>query len=260
MLLTKLVRLNIFVSFVQCSLILFIACKPSFKIQKTEQVEYIFSDSLNNEADSSVIKYIAPYKEKMSITMSDVLAESEFAMEKGNPESVLGNFVADACMGETTKKIHSNDGRKIDFAFFNNGGLRRALPKGKITRMDVFELMPFENELVVLKINGDVVKKIFNFIASKDGAPVSGARFRIKDKRAIDIVIQNEPLDSTKTYRVLTSDYLANGGDSFDMITDADREPVNLKVRDAIIQFLEVLGKEGKKISVKTDERISYAK
>lgn len=260
MVLTKLQRFIQIAIFIQCSFLLFAGCKPAFKVQKTEQVEYVFSDSLNNEADSSVINYIAPFKEKMSLTMSDVLAESEFAMEKGNPESILGNFVADACMHESAKTFYPTDGRQADFAFFNNGGLRRSLPKGKITRMDAFELMPFENELVVLKINGDVVEKIFNFIASKDGGPISGACFRIKEKKAIDIVIQNNPLDITKSYRVLTSDYLANGGDSFDMITNANREYVNLKVRDAIIQYLEFFGKAGKLISNKTDGRISYAK
>ena len=260
MVLIKLRRIKTPVIFIQYSLIFFIGCKPAFKIQKTEQVEYIFSDTLNNETDSSVISYIIPYKEKMLQTMSDVLAESEFAMEKGNPEGVLGNFVSDACMQEAAKIFYPTDGRQADFAFLNNGGLRRPLPKGKITRMDVFELMPFENELVVLKINGDVVKLIFNFIASTDGGPVSGARFRIKDKKAIDIIIQNEPLDTTRSYSVLTSDYLANGGDSFEMIVDAKREAVNLKVRDAIIRCLEVFGNDGKIISVKTDGRISYAK
>lgn len=239
--------------------LLIISCKPAYNIQKTEQIEYVLSDTTNNLIDSSVYSIILPYKEKVTSTMSAVLAESDYSMERGQPESRLGNFVSDACISEAGKVFDPSDGKQADLAFFNNGGLRRALPKGNITRGDVFELMPFENELVVLTLNGENLKKIFNFIASKDGTPVSGVRFQIKDHEAVNIKINNESLDTSKIYKVLTSDYLANGGDSYEMLKDIPRENVNLKVRDAIIQYLTSAAKEGKKISVNPDGRISHA-
>jgi 2',3'-cyclic-nucleotide 2'-phosphodiesterase (5'-nucleotidase family) len=196
----------------------------------------------------------------MEIDMNVVLAESEYPMERGVPESRLGNFVSDVCMIEAEKIYNTSTNKQIDFAFFNNGGLRRALPKGKITKGDVFELMPFENELVVLTLDAIRVKKIFNFIASKEGAPVSGTKFQIKDKEAFNIFIRNKPLDSIQTYHVLTSDYLANGGDSYDFIVEAPRESLNLKVRDALIQYLTKAGVEKKIINVNIDGRISYAR
>ena len=238
---------------------LLVSCKPVYVIQKTEQSEYILSDTSNTAIDSSIYTLILPYKENVVRTMSTVLVESETSLERGLPESKLGNFVADACLSEALKIYYPSDGRQADFTFFNNGGLRRALPKGKITLGDVYELMPFENQLVVLSISGKLVKKIFNFIASKEGAPISGARFQIKDHEAVNITIKNEPLDTTKTYKALTSDYLANGGDSFDFLIDVLRENVNLKVRDALIQNLSLAGKEGKKINVSLDGRISNA-
>lgn len=238
---------------------LLISCKPTYFIQKSEQSMYVLSDTSNTTIDSSVYKLILPYKEKVIGTMSVVIAESEFVMERGVPESKLGNFVSDACMHETSKVFYPTDGRPVDFAFFNNGGLRKSLPQGKITLGDVYELMPFENQLVVLSVNGKLVKKIFNFIASKDGAPISGARFEIKNHEAVNITINNLPLDITKTYKALTSDYLANGGDSFDFLVGIPRENVNLKLRDALIQYLRVTNKEGKKISVNLDGRIIHA-
>ena len=181
--------------------------------------------------------------------MNTILAESEMALEKGTPESTLGDFVSDACLSEANKIYYPADGKPADFIFLNNGGLRKSLPKGNVTLGDVFELMPFENQLVVLTINGKLVKKIFNFIASKDGAPVSGVRFQIKDHEAVNITINSEPLDSTKTYKAITSDYLANGGDSYDFLVDIKQESTNLKVRDAISQNLTQLGKQGKKLN-----------
>jgi 2',3'-cyclic-nucleotide 2'-phosphodiesterase (5'-nucleotidase family) len=237
-----------------------LSCKPVYEVKKTEQTEYLLSDSTNTLIDSSVYTFILPYKQKMEGAMSAVVAESEYAMERGTPESRLGNFVADACMIESSKIFYPSDGRQADFAFFNNGGLRRPLPKGKITRRDVFELMPFENELVVLNLDGGLVKKIFNFIAAKDGAPVSGVRFEIKNHEAVNITIHDQPLDTLKTYKGLTSDYIANGGESFDFILNVPRESVNLKMRDAILQYMMAIDKEGKKISVNTDGRISNAR
>jgi 2',3'-cyclic-nucleotide 2'-phosphodiesterase (5'-nucleotidase family) len=240
-------------------LLIFQGCKTAYRVQKTEPVEYVLTDTTNNSIDSSVYKYILPYKEKLTAEMNVSLAESEEALERGLPESKLGDFVADACLTEASKIFYPSDGRQADFAFFNNGGLRRPLPKGKITRGDVYELMPFENELVVLTIDAALVKKISNFIASKDGGPVAGIRFRIKNQEATEITIHGERLDTLKTYKALTSDYLANGGDSFEFLIGATRERVNLKVRDALLQNLQSTGKEGKKVIVKLDGRISHA-
>lgn len=236
-------------------------CSTKVSLQKTETKEYAFSKDGNADIDSVLDKRIRPYREKMSGDMSIVLAESVHSLEKATPESRLGNMVSDACMLQCTQRYQPADGKAPDFLVLNNGGLRKGLPKGNITKGDIFELMPFENELVVLTLNGESVKKIFNFIASKDGAPVSGTRFQIQDKHAINITIQGAPFDSSKTYKVVTSDYLANGGDQFSMFSEATlRESTGLKVRDAIIQYLYIQGKTEQKISVEPDGRISYVK
>lgn len=234
-------------------------CRPYYSIQNIESREYVLSDSINNNVDSAVYTYILPYKNNLESEMKVVLATSQSSMEKGNPESKLGNFVADACLKEITEKLGSTSTNKPDFAFFNNGGLRRPLPKGDITRGDVFELMPFENELVILTMNGNSVNKIFNFIASKGGAPVAGVRFLIKEKEAINVSINNFPMDTAQIYHVLTSDYLANGGDSYSMLVNVPQIKTNFKVRDAIINYLTTADKKGEVINVNLDGRISYA-
>ncbi len=236
-------------------------CSDKVRIQKTETKEYAFSKDGNSGIDSLVEKRIQPYRDKMSGEMNTVLAESVQPLEKNTPESRLGNFVADVCLMQCNQRMQSTGGSVADFLILNNGGLRKGLPKGNITKGDVYELMPFENELVVLTMTGVNVKKIFNFIASKDGAPVSGVRFQIQDKQAVNISIQGAAFDSTRTYTVATSDYLANGGDQFSMLADPiRRESSGLKVRDAIMQYLYIQGKTEEKIVVNPDGRISHVK
>jgi 2',3'-cyclic-nucleotide 2'-phosphodiesterase (5'-nucleotidase family) len=239
-------------------IVLLQACKPAYNIQKTEQTTYIFSDSTYAETDSSIDVIIAPYREKLTVAMSEVLGQSETPMQRGLPESKLGNFVSHACLTEAEKIYTPLDSSQIDFIFLNNGGLRKALPEGNITRGDIYELMPFENELVVLSADGRLVKNIFNFMAFKNGGPVEGVRFQISDSTAINIFIRDNPVDTLKSYKILTSDYLANGGDSFDFLKGVQRVNLNLKVRDALISYITRMGKQGLKINATIDGRISH--
>ena len=236
-------------------------CASKAHIAKVETRNYELEDSKNSDVDSTAYFKILPYQKTLTADMNAVLAVSDQPLEKGTPESALGNFVADACLQIANQTYYPSDNKPADFIFLNNGGLRNPLPKGNITKGNVFELMPFENELVVLKINGSVVKKIFNFIAEKEGAPIAGARFEIKDKEAVNIFINNKAFDSTQSYKVITSDYLANGGDQlFFLANIRERETINLKVRDAIIQYMMLKSKLNEHIIAKKDQRITHVK
>ena len=239
------------------SLAFLAACSPTSQMSKVETSEYILSDSSSIPEDSVFKAKIRPYSEKMEADMGIILAQSAEALEKGIPESKLGNFVSDLCFERVKREYAPSDGHTVDFAFFNNGGLRKSLPAGNITKGDVFELMPFENELVILTLDAVLTKKLINFMASKGGAPVSGLQFSIKDKSASNILIGGTAFDSTKTYKVLTSDYLANGGDNFSFLAEAQkRESTSIKIRDAIIQHLYIQGKTEEIVRVNLDGRI----
>jgi 2',3'-cyclic-nucleotide 2'-phosphodiesterase (5'-nucleotidase family) len=180
-------------------------------------------------------------------------------LEKGRPESKLGNFVADACMDQAALHF-SSDKTQIDFCFLNNGGLRNALPAGAITRRHVFELMPFENELIVLTVDSSVLVQLFDYMASKDGVPVSNIKFKMKDKKAVDIFIGTQPFDKGRIYKLITSDYLANGGDNLGFLAAVQqREYTGLKVRDAVIKQLDKINSEGKTVKASIEGRITYA-
>jgi len=239
--------------------ILAAACSQTGKVTKIETRQYAFRDTVNATIDSSLEKQIQPYREGMAGKMNEVIATSDIAFTKGQPESLLGNLFSDACFQQTNERYYTSTYTRADFAFFNNGGLRAELPKGKITRGNVFELMPFENELVVVSLSGSQVKKIVEHLASKDGAPVSHLQFKIKEKKPMDVMVNGEPFDSTKSYKAVTSDYLANGGDQYFFLAEAKKEYVNLKVRDAMILYLQEQNKKGNTITASLDKRISYA-
>jgi 2',3'-cyclic-nucleotide 2'-phosphodiesterase (5'-nucleotidase family) len=232
-----------------------VSCSPAVKYQKTANNGTNLNKTIH-DSDSLITMQIAPYKARLDSSMNEVLNTSELIMERSTPEGHLGNFVADLCI-EITKQL----GNEVDFCLLNNGGLRVPLPKGDITRGKLFELMPFENELVILTLNKEGMSDMFKYIGSQEGIPISKElQITYKNWSFYSATISGETYDSTKTYKVVTSDYLARGGDKMDFFSkNTNSENINIKLRDAIISYTEQEGKANRPITAKLDERIKNA-
>lgn len=186
--------------------------------------------------DTTVERLIKPYRDSLNRRMNVVLGFSERELDKAQPESLLGNFSADALLS-FTKQILPNE--KVDAAVINYGGLRiPALPMGPITVGRVYELMPFDNFLVVTWLPSDSIVKLCNAIAKAGGWPVSGISFRIKDTIAENIRINNEALRHGELYGIVVSDYLLNGGDNMTMLQSQRFINTGILMRDALIQYI----------------------
>ena len=211
----------------------------------------------NSEEDKEMLDMINPYKQQIDKEMNEVLISSPKAATKGQPEGELGNLVSDIVLA----KANERSKQKVDMCMLNNGGLRSALPAGDITLGKVFELMPFENELVVVTLEGKKVQEMLNYAASNGGMPLAGLTAEIKDTTAINIKIGGENFDSSKIYRVATSDYLAGGGDKMKFFKNPiSLEVTKLKIRDAIIEYMREENKKGNKLNPHKDGRFSIHK
>lgn len=240
--------------------IFFVASCSTSKISQIETEQYRFSKIVNSEVDSTAHHTIAPYKAKLDESMNSVLGKTDQAMVKDVPEGLLGNLVADIILYEANKHYKSDDGHKVDFCLLNNGGLRASLPHGEITRGKIFELMPFENEMIVLELDGATTLELIEFVAEKGGMPVAGLRFEIENRKPQKININDKAFDLSKTYKVVTSDYLANGGDKLAMLNKRLNDKLcGIKIRDAIIEYFMEQKNNGKTITSKIDGRIKYA-
>lgn len=148
-------------------------------------------------------------------------------------ETPLGNFVADVI----------RDAVKADIAFINSGGIRAALPAGTVTVGDVYSVLPFDNRIVVVQMPGWRVRELLDFAGRRIGkggfGQVSGVSFVIKGDRAGYIRVNGELIDSNRTYRVATIDYLYGGGDGYTIFEKAGpAEETGILLRDAAIRFL----------------------
>lgn len=177
---------------------------------------------------------LKPYRNQLELEMNEVLGEAKMRLSMGRPESSLGNWFADTQHKATEEILNKN----IDFAVTNSGGIRiPEIPKGNVTRGKIFELMPFDNMLVVMEMTGEKTLELIHHIAGSGGWPVSKElRFRIsKDGKAEDILIHGDPFDPSKTYIISLSDYIANGGSDCTFLVGIPFQNTGILIRDALI-------------------------
>ena len=256
----KAIKLTHYTLFFALALILStFSCKNAIQYS-TKNSSLAIDSSYNNQ--SEITKLITPYKTALDSEMNEVLVISaeEFPKEKGKPETKLGNLVADLSL-EVATEIY---GDSIDFCLLNFGGLRTSLPKGEITKGKIFELMPFENELVVVTITKFEYERLTDYLYLVGGQPISGTKLLLKpgtlENTNVTNLLEEAFSPNPNNYvKVLTSDYLAGGGDKMDFFLNPIRtEKVGIKLRDAIIQYCIQENAKGNQLTGKLDGRIVF--
>jgi 2',3'-cyclic-nucleotide 2'-phosphodiesterase (5'-nucleotidase family) len=225
----------------------------------------------DNSAESlETAMLIHPYQEKLEKEMNEVLiiSSEEFPKERGKAQTKLGNLVADLSLEIANQLYKPIDNHFISFCLLNFGGLRTSLPEGEITRGKIFELMPFENELVVVTITQEKCNELTTYIKDIGGQPISGSLTLHYKENYVDeeLLSVGRSFDNKKTngyknntIKILTSDYLANGGDKMNFFLNPIRiEPVGIKLRDAIIQYCISENEKGNQLVGKLDGRITF--
>jgi 2',3'-cyclic-nucleotide 2'-phosphodiesterase (5'-nucleotidase family) len=235
------------------SAIVFFSCNPVYKASKVEYADYSVQQK---QPDSSFLLFLKPYADSVNNSMNVVIATLAHDVDKKQPESTLGNLMADGMKVMAEKYYHTT----IDAAFINFGGVRlNFLKAGNITRGKVFELMPFDNVIVLQQVKGDGLQQLLDHIAGRGGWPVAGITMQIKEKKAVNVIINNQPIDFNKTYTIANSDYIANGGDNCEMLMKVPQINKGFLLRDALIDYFSSFAKDGKTMTVQLQNRITNA-
>ncbi len=153
-------------------------------------------------------------------------------------ESPLADLVADAFRekGKTQIGLH------------NIGGIRARLPKGTIQWGDVFEVLPFQNTLVTLKLTGAQVKKTLErgLVTSVGLVAISGIRVQFdttkpEGQRIVSLLlIDGTPVDDAKLYSVTTNDFVVAGGDGFtELPKGTDITDTGVFLRDVLVDYIK---------------------
>lgn len=194
--------------------------------------------------DGGLDSLIGPYRDSMEVQMDEVIGKANFALEKNSPESPLSNFAAEAAfleglkIGQNTRALGPNI-MKRSFALLNFGGLRAPVSKGEITLGDLYELMPFDNTLVLLKLSPEKVRQMCTYLYNSDGQPVFNVTFKLTVE-GHEVSIGGEPYNFDQDVVVITSDYLADGGDKMDFLKNPMLKYDSGKfLRDVFIDYVK---------------------
>lgn len=209
--------------------------------------------------DAAALQLIAPYSVGVDSLMNIVLGQAEMSMDRGRPESPLGNLISEVLRLSAVKAI----GKTADIGIVNVGGMRRELEAGNITMAEAYEILPFENSLCVLTMTGKQVAKVLGNLSVRGGEGVSGLRMTIDGKGGYsDVTIGGQPFDESKTYTIATIDYLCEGNDGMTGLLDFEDKvcPEGMTLRGLFIEYVQQQTAEGKKITSSTDGRIKLAK
>ncbi|MBK7762924.1 MAG: 5'-nucleotidase C-terminal domain-containing protein [Bacteroidetes bacterium] len=225
-----------------------LGCKVYYQPTSSAQQKYEVKASNQLDTISDIGKLLKPYRDSLSFTMNAVIGYATGKFEKAKPSGSLGNLVVDILM-QQARKIDTN----TYGAIYNYGGLRiNQIPEGDITRGKIFELLPFDNELVLIEVNGKILTQWLQHIAKSGGWPVSiecsfyydslynfqlqnDTIFIERENGDVEMSINRRTLDSNITYLIATNDYIANGGDNCDFLKGLKRKSTGKLIRDIVL-------------------------
>lgn len=167
------------------------------------------------------------------------VGHTQVPLETGPAESgLLGFVMADAF----------REGVGAEVAIQNTGGVRGRLRPGPITARDLLDVAPFGNDMVMLRMRGDLLRAIFEdkLRGRAGGLFVSGVRVRFdvsrpEGQRILSIEVGGAPLDSTRDYTVATTNYLAEGNSGLDRLRTLPADavvPAGFTDRDVLERYL----------------------
>ena len=224
---------------------LIISCKSASSYQ-TIKIEGKKIGVTNEKGENKEIAdYVKPYSDNINKDLNNVLAYCTETQDKskGTWQSNIGNLLAEITFELGNPVFQKRENKTIDVCLLNHGGIRAVIPKGDVTTRTAFEVMPFENSLIIVGLTGKEIKTLAEYIIKeKKPHPLYGMKIYIdKNTLAINkIEINDKPLDENQLYYVGTSDYLANGGDNMTFFKESKiKFDMEYKLRNMMIDYFK---------------------
>jgi 2',3'-cyclic-nucleotide 2'-phosphodiesterase (5'-nucleotidase family) len=231
------------------------ACKTtSLQVANVQTQKNI---SINNELknDEEFVKVIEPYKQKLDKEMNQKISHTSVDLTKQGDNSNLGNLLADYTFDGADVWTKTHLQKNVDAALINIGGIRTTIGKGDILLKSIYEVMPFENEVIIMKMKGTDLQGLYDYYAKTQvNNPVSHLYIETKNGQLTKTLINGKPINSNQDYYIATSDYLALGGDNMSFFAKGEAIPTGIKLRDLFIDYF----KKNSEIVPNTDIRLNF--
>ncbi|NRD21146.1 5'-nucleotidase C-terminal domain-containing protein [Winogradskyella eckloniae] len=221
-----------------CFLLLIFSCSTQ-KVSKIEGKRLNIDEHI--ESNKAVEAFIKPYREHVNQDMNNIIsyAPETYSKSDGELNTAIGNLMADAVFAESNPVFSEKTGKNIDFVLLNHGGIRAIISKGNITTRTAYEVMPFENAVVVVAMKGNKVNEMMTYLAKAKRAHPVSKQLQLTltaDDKIKSATVLDSPIDVNKIYYVATNDYLYNGGDGMTFFQPNEGLTVlDYKIRNVLI-------------------------
>ena len=193
--------------------------------------------------DTVIAAYIAPYKQRIDTIMDGTLAYAPKALSKKDSRynTAIGNMMADAVYELANPIFQKRANHPFDAVLLNHGGIRAPLNQGAVTTRTAFNIMPFENEIVVVELSSNHIKELFAYLERGIAHPISGMTIALDTQGQLaKTQIQGQEIEDDKTYFIATTDYLQQGGDRMDFLTEPiSKITLDYKMRNVLIDYFK---------------------
>ncbi len=234
----------------------FMACQPIMNLVDVKTQENIVIGQ-EIEDKREFVKFIAPYKEKLDDRMNQKISHTSVELNRVGDNSNLGALLSDYLLEGANDWAVKNKMPKVDAAILNIGGIRNNISEGDILVRNIFEVMPFENEMVIVKMKGEDIQGIFDYYEKhQKNNPVAQLNIIVKDGKLIEGLINGERPQTGKTYYIATSDYLAMGGDSMYFFEKGETVKTDVILRNLFLEYF----RKNPEVKVKNDVRLKFEK
>ena len=213
------------------------SCRTALSVAKVSAEKNI-SLSKDLPEDAAFTKVIEPYKAELEGKMNTKISYTNVDLNKQGDNSNLGNLLADFTFEGADDWARKNGiPNGVDAAVINVGGIRSTIGKGDILTKHIYEVMPFENEVMIVKMKGSDLKGLFDYyLKTQKNNPVSRLYIETDNGMSVKELINGKEVDPAKTYYIATSDYLALGGDNMAFFGKGEMISTGIKLRDLFLE------------------------
>lgn len=212
--------------------------------------------------DTAMATEIGVWHTRVQRVMGERLCTCTESLSAERPESGLTRLVADLLLEGMLFETERAEEPEPDFALVNIGGIRTSLNAGEVTLGDIYAIAPFDNEGLVVDLDSATVVAMLNHVAERGGEALSrgitmSMRHTSEGCVADNILVDGEPLDGKRLYRLATLDYVAEGGDQFTCLADRPRRFYGIILHDLLAQALHRMDISQRQLEAPTDARIT---
>jgi 5'-nucleotidase / UDP-sugar diphosphatase len=182
-------------------------------IKATEKGELLrVSAAPHARFDGEMKKMADAYGLAVKTKFEQVVAETTVPLlRRFDGESVSGDVITDAMKAASGATI----------AFQNSGGIRADIPAGKITMEQIYTVLPFDNEVIAMDLQGADIIALLERAVKQDKGVLQASGVKVvylkgpKGFQVDEVTVDGRPIDPTKPYRIATNDFLSSAGDDF---------------------------------------------